>query len=210
MPVLAPIDHLVYATADLESGMRAVEELTGIAPTRGGQHPGRGTRNALVALGDDVYLEIVAPDPAQDAPPAGRWLGVDAVSDARLTTWAAKGSGLTELRRSALEHAVPLGEVKSSGRRRADGVLLSWQLTEPEPLVADGVIPFFIDWGESPHPARTAAQGVSLIEFRIEHPHVDAIKQMLAALGLDVEVVHAEQPGLVAVIQGRNGVVELR
>jgi hypothetical protein len=206
----APVDHLVYATPDLAQGMAEIERLTGVPPTPGGQHPGRGTRNALIALGADAYLEIVAPDPDQPSPPAGRWLGVDAATAPRLTTWAARGSGLAELRRRAVERGVPLGAVLSGARQRADGVRLSWRVTDPDPLVAGGVVPFYIDWGDSPHPSRTAARGASLVELRIEHPDVTEVRRMLRVLDLDVAVTQANDAGLVAVIEGRRGRVELR
>ena len=54
----------------------------------------------------------------------------------------------------------------SGSRRRTDGVLLSWRYTDPQTVLADGLVPFFIDWGQSPHPARTAAQGASPIALR--------------------------------------------
>src|SRR3569832_2017544 len=82
-----PIDHLVYATPDLALGMREIAELTGITPTPGGQHHGRGTRNALIDLGDGAYLELIAPDPAQPPPPAPRRLGVDDATRSRLPAW---------------------------------------------------------------------------------------------------------------------------
>lgn len=205
-----PVDHLVYATRDLDRGMEEMERLTGIAPTPGGRHPGRGTRNALLSLGADVYLEIVAPDPVQPPPPAGRWLGVDKVNASRLTTWAAKANDLVALRRRAAEQGVKLGEVQTALRQRADGVTLAWRLTDPEPLAADGVIPFFIDWGSSPHPVHSAAQGASLVSFCVEHPDATGVTRMLRALGLDVAVVPANRAALVAVIDSPRGRVELR
>jgi hypothetical protein len=204
-----PVDHLVYATSDLDRGMREVEEMTGIAPILGGQHPGRGTRNALVALGNDSYLEIVAPDPAQPPPASARWLGVDSVTSSRLTTWAVKHSHLLNLRTHAAEHGVPLGELRTGSRRRADGATLSWKLTDPDPLVASGVIPFFIDWGDSPHPSQSAAPGATLVSLRLEHPDVAEVRRMLRTLDLDVVVSSAEDPAIVAVIEGRRGRVEL-
>lgn len=205
-----PVDHLIYATPDLDRGMEEIERLTGVPPTLGGQHPGRGTRNALIALGPDLYLEIIAPDPDQPPPNAARWLGVDSVTASRLTTWAAKGSGLPDLRARAVRRGVPLGEVRSGARQRADGVSLSWRFTDPERVVAGGVIPFFIDWGQSPHPSRSAAHGASLVSLRVEHPDVVEVQRMLRALDLDVAVTRAERAVLVAVIEGRRGRVELR
>lgn len=205
-----PVDHLVYATPDLERGVKEIERLIGVSPTPGGQHPGRGTRNALVALGPDVYLEIVATDPDQPSPATPRWLGIDTIVTSTLTTWAAKSSALAELRARAVENGVPLGEVKSGARQRPDGARLSWQLTEPEPLIEDGVIPFFIDWGGSPHPARSLPGGATLTDLRIEHPDVERVQRMLDVLGLDVTVTSAATPALVAIIDGPHGRVELR
>src|SRR6186713_405022 len=92
--LLRRLDHLVYAVPDLDSGVADLEQRLGVRASAGGQHQGRGTRNALIALGPDSYLEILAPDPAQPRPAAGRWFGVDENVPARLAGWAAKGADL--------------------------------------------------------------------------------------------------------------------
>src|SRR3989442_13632658 len=61
--VLSRVDHLVYATADLDRGIAEVEQMLGVRATLGGQHPAWGTRNTLVGLGRTCYLEIISRDP---------------------------------------------------------------------------------------------------------------------------------------------------
>jgi hypothetical protein len=207
---LIRVDHLVYATPDLTQGIDEIERLTGVRATPGGQHPGRGTRNALVGLGPTTYLEIIGPDPDQPAPSTPRTFGIDDLKESKLVTWAVKGNDLEKLRLDAEHQGVQLGPVSAGSRKRPDGVLLSWRYTSPAVFLADGIVPFFIDWGQSPHPAETAAPGLSLIDLRAEHPDAKHVQEMLTKLGLELPVKQAAKPALVATIKCPRGRVELR
>jgi len=208
--LLGRVDHLVYATPDLSAGVRQIETLLGIHATPGGQHPGEGTRNALVALGPTCYLEIIGPDPDQPKPDRPRKFGIDDLKGPRLVTWAAKGSDLTRLVAESRRRGVSLGDVIPGSRRTPTGVLLSWHISDQRVVIADGLVPFFIDWGDTPHPATNAAAGATLISFRGEHPDPERVQRMLAELGLELPVVNGATPSLVATIAGTHGRVELR
>ncbi len=190
------VDHLVYATPDLKLGIDTIESA--------------GTRNALVALGPATYLEIIGPDPEQPDPPSPRRFGIDGLKAPRLVTWAAKEQALEGLVADAARRGVKLGPVGSGSRKRPDGVLLSWRFTSPATVLGDGVVPFFIDWGKTPHPAQTAAAGASLVALRAEHPDAQRVQEMLRGLGLDVPVTSAPAPALIATVDSANGRVELR
>jgi hypothetical protein len=204
------VDHLVYATPDLTLGIDAIEKLLGIRATPGGQHPGRGTRNALVALGPATYLEIIGPDPEQSKPATPRTFGIDDLTSPRLVAWAAREPDLDRLVPEAARNGVTLGAVGSGSRKRPDGVLLSWRYTSPTTVLGDGIVPFFIDWGKSPHPAQTAAPGASLVGLRAEHPEAQRVQQILRQLGLDLPVTLGPAAALVATVVSPKGRVELR
>ena len=208
--IVRRVDHLVYAVPDLDTGVADLEQRLGVRAAPGGQHPGRGTRNALIALGPDSYLEILAPDPAQPAPAGGRWFGVDAARPPRLAGWAAKGSDLTRVARKAAERGVRLGAVAAGARQRPDGVTLRWEFTDPGTQVVFGLAPFFIDWGTSPHPAATAPRAPLLVSLRAEHPRPDLVTDPLAALGVALPVERGPEPALVATLRIVSGLIELR
>jgi hypothetical protein len=204
------VDHLVYATPDLQAGVERVEKMLGVRATAGGRHPGRGTRNALLSLGPGTYLEIIGPDPEQPAPAQPRPFGIDGLEEPRLVTWAAKGKALEQLASEAGRRGVKLGDVIAGSRQRADGVVLSWRYTDPHTVVAGGIVPFFIDWGKTPHPAATATRGASLIGLRAEHPDPEQVQRALSQLGLDLRVQRGPRAALIATVSGPRGQIELR
>ncbi len=209
-PLLSRLDHLVYATPDLGVGIAAIDKLLGVRATPGGQHPGLGTRNALVALGPSSYLEIIGPDPEQSKPPGPLRFGIDDLKAPRIVTWVAKGTELEQVTRAAAEQGVTLGAVIPGSRRRPDGVVLAWRYTDPNTVVADRIVPFLIDWGTSPHPSATAARGATLVDVRAEHPDADRVQKMLDALGLGLRVQKGPAPAIIATIDSPRGRVELR
>ena len=210
VPLLAQIDHLVYATPDLQLGVTAIQKLLGVRATAGGQHPGLGTRNALVALGPTSYLEIIGPDPDQPKPAGPRRFGIDDLKAPRLLTWVAKSNQLDAIETLAKGRGVPLGSVIPGSRKRPDGVVLSWRYTDPTIVAADRIVPYFIDWGSSPHPSTTAAKGAMLVQLRAAHPDPERVQKMLDALGLGLHVDKGPVPALIATIDSNRGRVELR
>lgn len=208
--VLTQVDHLVYATPDLQLGVDTAEKLFGVKAAPGGQHPGQGTRNALIALGPATYLEIIGPDPDQPKPAGGRRFGIDDLKAPHLLTWVAKGRSLETFAMDAKAHGIDLGAVIPGSRKRPDGVVLSWTYTDPRVVLADRLVPYFIDWGSSPHPAATASKGVTLAGLRAEHPDADRVQKMMKQLRLDLVVTQGPKPSLIATFNTPKGQVVLK
>ena len=203
-------DHIIYATPDLKLGIDKLEELLGVRAIPGGQHLGHGTRNALIRLGARTFLEILGPDPEQSKPDRPRWLGIDTLRGPRLNGWAAAAPNLDDVVGKAAAAGVELGVIHHGRRENPDGTALSWRFTDPYTVLADGLVPFFIDWGDSPHPSQRGAEGVTLIDLRAEHPDPDPVQRLLSKLDLDLPVRAGPQAGLVANIACPRGRVELR
>jgi hypothetical protein len=203
-------DHLVYATPDLQLGIDTIEQRLGVKATPGGQHPGLGTRNALVALGPTSYLEIIGPDPEQPNPTGPRRFGIDDLKAPRIVRWVVKSNQLASVSEKAARAGIKLGRLATGSRRRPDGVVLSWRYTDPATVIADGLVPFFIDWGSSPHPALTAAQGATIVQLRAEHPDAAKVQKMLGQLGLELRVAQAAAPAIIATIDSPRGRIEVR
>ena len=200
----------MWAGHDLDREVDRLEALTGVRAAAGGRHPGEGTRNALLGLGPSMYLELIAPDPDQDPPPHPRWFGLDTLDVPRLVTWAAKCDDVDAVAAAARAARIELGEVRRGSREADDGRVLSWRLTYPKPRLGAGLVPFFIDWGESPHPSRSAAGGARLVDLRADHPEPGSILAILRRLRLALSVAPGSTPALVATLDTPRGRIELR
>jgi len=202
------LDHLVYATPDLEVTCRDLEIRLGVRASAGGQHPGRGTHNALISIGPKAYLEIIAPDPLQ---PETRpvWFAIHRLTAPKLVTWAVRIDDIEGFVKEISPNA-NVGRVRSGSRKTPDGATLSWQLTEPQLIEGVGLVPFLIEWSSSQHPADSAITGPRLVQLRIEHPEPESIRNQLKLLHLGVAIEQNATPALVAIFESAGNQIELR
>ena len=202
----ACLDHLILGVSDLARGIEFVEERTGVRAALGGIHPGRGTRNALLALDAHCYLEILAPDPQQ---PTLAWFrGLPQLTEPHLMGWMVHPRDLAALAERLRYCGIACDPPRENSRQRPDGRTLRWKLRR---LADDqGLLPFLIEWSaDSPHPADNAPSGLSLVQFAISSPCPDALQRTFEILGLDVPVVRSDRPQLHARLAGPRGVLEL-
>ena len=202
------IDHLVYKAPDLAGAVADLEERLGVRAQTGGQHIGLGTHNALLALGPQTYLEIIAPDPGQPEPSVPRPLGLDSISRGGLIGWAIACQDIDAAVAEARRRGYDPGEVVGMQRAGPTGAVLRVRLTSK--VIPGGLVPFLISWGDAEHSARSAPRGLKLESFHLEHPNPASLAPLLTALGADVAIRPAATPALIACFSGPNGSTVLR
>jgi glyoxalase-like protein len=200
------IDHVILGINDLERGVREFESRTGVTPKRGGEHPGRGTQNALVALGNGRYLEILAPAALQ--PTAAQREAAVNHAELTLVGWALHTSDIGALVSSVRRAGFDVEEPMPGSRRTPDGALLAWQSASIDQL---GVTPFFIEWSkDTPHPSSTSPSGCTLVSMEIAHPAPERIHSLFKAVGFPATISRAERSGMKVTLECPRGRVEFR
>lgn len=205
---MSSLDHLVLATPDLAATVAELTRLTGTRPVPGGVHPGLGTRNFLLGLGDGGYLEIIGPDPEQGAPEAPRPFGIDGLTEARLATWAVRVENIDAAVAASRQAGYDPGEPHAMSRRTPGGDELSWKLTLDAERGQTGLVPFLIGWGQAMHPSANLPV-VPLVGLEAVHPHPERIEPHLAAVGAKLPVKAGNRPSLAATVFGETGLVVL-
>jgi len=200
------IDHLAITAPSLSAGVEYVRGKLGVAPSPGGEHPAMGTHNFLLKLGDTMYLEVIAPNPAAPKPGRARWFGLDHVEKPRLATWVARTN---DVRAAAAASAVALGHAEPMSRGKLD-----WLITIPADgsLPLEGIAPTLIEWRSEPHPASTLPEsGCVLVRLEAFHPEAEKIRALLRSIGFEgaFSLSAAGQARLVAHIQTPSGMQRL-
>ncbi len=210
------LDHLSFAAGPdgLASTAQRIGGLLGTEFRDGGVHPRFGTRNMILPLTGNTYLEIVEvlDHPASDKAPFGQavrarsqlgggWLGwVVAVDD----------SAAVAKRRGR--------EAATGNRKRPDGTELLWKQIGVNGLLADPQLPFFVQW-QSPtsmHPSAGASDDYSLACLEIAGDPQRVSEWLGESVEAPLEDVKVEwvapngTPGIIAAqVQTPNGLVRI-
>src|SRR6267154_4478181 len=123
--VPALLDHIILGCNDLDKGIEFVHDATGVLPAIGGVHPGRGTRNALLPLGERRYLEIIAPDPAQSE--IAHFPQIRSMTDPRLIGWAVHPPDIAAVAKQLRENKVEFTGPAAGARTLRERRVINWE-----------------------------------------------------------------------------------
>ncbi|EKA62442.1 MULTISPECIES: VOC family protein [Janibacter] len=161
------VDHVSYA-AD-QSGVKATAErlgeALGVTPCDGGIHPRFGTRNMILPLAHERYVEIVEvlDHPSSDKAPFGQVVRARSEAGGGWMGWVIRVDDDLAAVEARLDRTAVEGN-----RRLADGREFLWKQIGIKGTLADPQLPFFVKWGEgSPHPSAEASTDVTISSLMI-------------------------------------------
>ena len=200
MSSICKIDHLVIAALTLEEGVEYVREILGVEIPAGGSHSTLATHNHLMTIGENIFLEVIAPDYAAeesaDRLNQPRWFGLDdphvkasLQQSPGLLTWVVNTQSIDDMAAAA---TWPLGNIVDVSRGD-----LSWRFALPfdGALQAGGMLPYAMQWGTSVHPANNMADcGIRLEKLEILHPKAEWLGEQLASVNAEGLVTIQEAP----------------
>jgi glyoxalase-like protein len=169
------LDHLSYVAGPEGLGACAqrLGGRLGAGFSDGGLHPSFGTRNFVLALASNCYLEIVATldHPAADQAPFGRAVTARSALGGGWLAWAVRVEDIAPIE-ARLNRPAAMGH-----RRRPDGFDLNWRQIGINAVAEDPQLPFFVQWDsdDQHHPAAGGSDiALRALEIAGDEPTVDA------------------------------------
>ncbi|MBP8919983.1 MAG: VOC family protein [Micropruina sp.] len=138
------VDHLTFAAgpAGLKAEAERLGDLLGAKFRDGGFHPRFGTRNHILPLAQDRYVEVVEvlEHPAAEKAAFGQAVRARSEMGGGWLGWVISVSDLAP-------YEARLGRQAMIGSRHfPDGRLLEWQQLGVKGLITDPQLPYFIKW----------------------------------------------------------------
>jgi hypothetical protein len=209
------LDHVSYAASSgqLADTVQRLGAAVGTGFVDGGRHPRFGTRNFVLPLAGDTYLEVVAAldHPATDREPFGQAVKMRAELGGGWMGWVVAVDDIAPVEARLQRPAV------DGNRHRPDGFDLRWKQIGVNDTMNDPQLPFFVQWlvpGQE-HPSHsngaTCTSRISRIDIAGDPARVSEwlgtpVDHLLD--DIDVVWVDADEPGVVAVhVTGPHGTV---
>ena len=148
----------------LQATAERLSKLIGVDPVDGGIHPRFGTRNVILPLAHDRYVEVVEvlDHPASDKAPFGQAVRARSENGGGWLGWVVAVDDI-----KPVEERIGRQSVEGN-RHRPDGVELKWRQLGVKGLISDPQLPFFVQWEDrSLHPSVGAHTEVTIEGLQI-------------------------------------------
>lgn len=160
------VDHVSYAAEPdgLKATAQRLADKLGVATVDGGVHPRFGTRNIIIPLAHERYVEVVdvLDHPASDKVPFGQAVRARSEAGGGWLGWVVRVDDMSEAEQRLGREAVV------GNRHRPDGVELRWLQLGVKGLIADPELPFYVQWDDmSVHPSVGAKTKVTISGLQI-------------------------------------------
>lgn len=209
------LDHLTFAVgpAGLKAEVARLGELLGARFRDGGFHPRFGTRNNILPLADDRYIEVVEvlEHPAADKAPFGQAVRARSEMGGGWLGWVISVNDLAPYEQR-------LNRDSAHGSRHfPDGRLLEWDQIGVKGLLSDPQLPYFIKWTSEEDVLPKALPGdIELVEIeiagtrgRVEDWLGGAVDEIFDGVSLKFTAPYG-QPGIEAAsFKTANGVIRV-
>jgi hypothetical protein len=161
------VDHVSFAAEPdgLQATAARLSAALGVESVDGGIHPRFGTRNIVLPLMDERYVEVVdvLDHPASDKAPFGQAVRARTEAGGGWMGWVVAMDDLTDAEQRLGRESV------QGNRHRPDGIELRWRQLGVKGLIADPQLPFLIQWqtGGELHPSASGPTNARLAGLQI-------------------------------------------
>jgi hypothetical protein len=197
------IDHVLIAVANLEAAAQEMEARYGLASLEGGRHPGWGTANRIVPLGES-YLELISVVDKEEAEGSavGSWIGSVMSDGLRPIAWVVRTENIDDVARRL---DLP---VRDGSRLAPDGRRLEWRTAGILEARAEPGLPFFIQWSPgTPFPGQVPVRhpgDSAQIARLVIHGDAGRLAEWVGTERLPIDVTPGD-PGVAGIVLHRAG-----